>query len=95
MSRYITEALRREVAERAICNRNKGSDLGTILDNSEEIIRFFNPRKDKWHNHFKVTEDGMLHPKTLIGEATIKIFGFNHPDSIIERQLLISVGLYP
>jgi hypothetical protein len=47
------------------------------------------------HNHFKVTEDGMLHPKTLIGEATIKIFGFNHPDSIIERQLLISVGLYP
>jgi hypothetical protein len=137
VSRYITEALRREVAERAnykceyclipesnsfyayqidhiisvkhggkserenlafacpICNRNKGSDLGTVLEQSEDIIRFYNPRKDKWADHFEVSDDGILFPKTLIGEATIKIFGFNHPDSIIERQLLISVGLYP
>ena len=79
----------------SICNRNKGSDLGTFLENPEEIIRFFNPRKDQWINHFRVTKAGLIHPRTPIGAATIKIFGFNHPDSIVERKLLISIGEYP
>lgn len=137
MSRYISESLRRLVAERAgyrceycripesnsfysfqvdhvisikhggkteadnlafacsICNRNKGSDLGTILGRSEDIIRFVNPRKDGWREPFEVTGEGLLNSKTQIGEATIKIFGLNHPDSIIERRLLLSIGLYP
>ena len=78
-----------------ICNRNKGSDLGTILDHSEDIIRFFNPRKDNWLDHFEVTDEGLILPKTLIGKATVKIFALNHPDSILERRLLMSLGSYP
>ncbi|HKK79006.1 MAG TPA: HNH endonuclease signature motif containing protein, partial [Phaeodactylibacter sp.] len=30
-----------------VCNRNKGSDLGTYIDDKlEELVRFYNPRKD-------------------------------------------------
>lgn len=77
-----------------LCNRNKGTDLGTRLENDERIISFFNPRTDNWSEHFEADENGMIISKTLIGEATVKIFGINHGDSIIERSLLIAAGKY-
>jgi 5-methylcytosine-specific restriction endonuclease McrA len=30
-----------------ICNLNKGSDIATLLPESVELVRFFNPRLDK------------------------------------------------
>jgi len=36
------------------CNRYKGTDLTTILDNANTLIRIFNPRKDVWNEHFEV-----------------------------------------
>jgi 5-methylcytosine-specific restriction endonuclease McrA len=79
----------------AVCNRNKGSDLGTILKPDGPIIPFFNPRVDRWNEHFELLNNCNLLGKTLIGEATIKIFNFNHPDSVIERSLLLTSGNYP
>lgn len=75
------------------CNRNKGTDLGTFLHTPSDLIRFFNPRTDNWGAHFELTETGVIHPKTDIGAATIKICQINHPDRIIERKLLWRVGL--
>jgi len=136
MSRYISDTLRAEVAERAnfcceycrlplryslfrfqvdhivslkhggqtvlenlalacgFCNTNKGADLGTFLDSPKELIPFFNPRDDDWHNHFEFEGAG-IGAKTKIGAATIKIFGFNQVERIMERQILINAGLYP
>jgi len=78
-----------------ICNRNKSSDLGTILAEGGPIISFFHPRKDQWIDHFGVHQSGELYAKTEAAEATLKIFKMNHPDSIIERALLLRVGLFP
>ena len=78
-----------------LCNRNKGTDLGTRLEKGGPIVPFFNPREDNWFEHFEADKIGMIVPKSLIGEATVKIFGMNHADSIIERRLLIAVGRYP
>lgn len=72
-----------------ICNLNKGTDLGTFLDNPLNLIRFFNPRIDHWPDHFEILSSGLLRAKTEIGEATIKILDLNHPDSIIERLEMI------
>jgi HNH endonuclease len=76
------------------CNRQKGSDLGTILPSSGKLIRFFHPRNDTWSVHFKLRE-ATIEPLTEIAEGTIRILGFNHPDRLLERQLLISIGRYP
>jgi len=73
-------------------NRNKGTDLGTRLEANGPIVRFFNPRVDHWDEHFKALETGELTSLTPIGEATIRIFGMNHPDSILERRLLVASG---
>ena len=78
-----------------ICNRSKGSDLGTIITTEGPIIPFFHPRKDVWSEHFGIHENGIIFPKSPTGEATLKIFGMNHPDSVIERALLLKLGLFP
>jgi 5-methylcytosine-specific restriction endonuclease McrA len=41
------------------CNRNKGSDIASYSDD-EDIVRFFNPRLDKWIDHFEILFDGSI-----------------------------------
>ena len=76
------------------CNRYKGSDIGSIVWQTREFTRFYNPRYDHWGEHFKL-EDKVIIPLTKIGEVTARIFLFNNDDRLLERQLLISRGKYP
>jgi hypothetical protein len=76
-----------------LCNLNKGSDIATFLDSLDVPVRFYNPRKDNWHQHFQVEESGLILPKTQIGEATIKILKLNHVDAVIERKEMVRLRL--
>lgn len=76
-----------------ICNLNKGTDIATVLSEFDEPVRFFNPRVDKWMDHFKLDSSGLIFAKTPIGKATIKILNLNHPDSIIERKEMLIRGI--
>jgi len=78
----------------AFCNRNKGSDVGSVLLSDNKFVRFYNPRTDKWSEHFEL-EGIIIKPITDIGKATAKILDFNHVDRIIERQTLVSIKRYP
>lgn len=75
------------------CNRNKGSDIGTIL-RDQQFVRFFNPRTDQWKDHFAIS--GVLFSsKTEIGEATLIMLDLNHFERLMERQALQEVGFFP
>ena len=74
------------------CNRNKGSDLGSISGTSDILVRFFNPRTDIWHEHFHLNEFAEIEFRSEVGEVTILIFGLNEPERIRERQGLIELG---
>ncbi|MBD2181732.1 HNH endonuclease [Planktothrix sp. FACHB-1355] len=76
------------------CNLNKGTDLGSIIWRTGELVRFFNPRRDRWSEHFRL-EGATIQPLTDIGEVTERIFQFNYSDRLLERQLLINVNRYP
>ena len=39
------------------CNLHKGIQISGILADTEQTIRFFNPRVDQWENYFKVNEE--------------------------------------
>ena len=78
----------------AICNGNKGSDIGTILNKKDVFVRFFNPRTDNWFDHFEVA-DGLIYSKSDIGEATILVLNLNEVNRILERLDLIEAGLFP
>ena len=77
-----------------ICNLNKGTDIYTFLDNPDEPIRFFHPRKDVWSTHFYIDVSGEIIPRTSIAEASLKILDLNHPESIIERKEMIHMGIF-
>jgi hypothetical protein len=76
----------------ALCNRAKGTDLGSTTS-AGEFVRFFKPRVDHWEDHFR-TEGSHIEPKTAIGEVTIKILQLNAVERLMERELLLRIGRY-
>ena len=76
------------------CNRSKGSDIGSIIWETKEFVRFYNPRADVWSAHFRLS-DVLIEPLTYIGRATARILGFNEPERIAERSELAELGRYP
>lgn len=75
------------------CNRNKGSDIGSILVNPEVFVRLYHPRRDRWIDHFQLNNT-WIEGLTDIGTATIQVLAFNHIDRVLERQLLKESGRY-
>ncbi|HEX8241990.1 MAG TPA: HNH endonuclease signature motif containing protein [Longimicrobium sp.] len=76
------------------CNRAKGSDIGSLVH--DRFTRFFNPRIDRWFDHFELAPDGVrIGPLSDIGSATVRIFGFNLPERLEERAFLRAVVRYP
>lgn len=76
-----------------LCNRAKGSDVGSIAT-SGEFTRFFNPRTDRWSEYFRI-EGATIRPLTPIGEVTARILSFNESARIHEREELMRFGRYP
>jgi hypothetical protein len=76
------------------CNRQKGSDIGSILWRTGEFVRFFNPRTDRWAEHFALNGT-VIESLTPIGEVTARILDLNASDRILERQALIASNKYP
>jgi len=77
-----------------ICNNSKGTDIASIDPRTRGIVRLFNPRTDRWSEHFRVEGSEIL-SLTPIGEVTARILGFNLSDQIDERALLIGKGRFP
>lgn len=76
------------------CNRHKGTDIGYISQASGKLIRFFNPRTDRWVEHFH-EQDGQIDGLTEIGEVTSRMLEFNHAERVAFRRLLAASGRYP
>src|SRR5438034_2083618 len=76
------------------CNRYKGSDIASLIPARNELIRFYDPRSDRWREHFRLN-GVVIVELTEIGEATIRILQMNHDDQILDRQVLNVRGRYP
>lgn len=76
------------------CNRHKGSDIGSLAQKTGELVGFYNPRVDRWHDHF-LLDNVRIQPISDRGEATIRILQMNHDDRILEREILVKLGRYP
>ena len=76
------------------CNRYKGSDIATLKPETDELIRFYNPRIMRWHEHFRLN-GVVIAPLTEIGEATVRILQMNYEDQLLEREVLSRRGRYP
>ena len=75
------------------CNRAKGTDLGSIDPETRELTPFFNPRTQKWIEHFQLNGVAIA-PLTAEGRVTVAILQFNQSERLQERERLISAGQY-
>ena len=76
------------------CNRAKGSDIGSIAQSTRAFTRFFDPRRDHWGDHFRL-RGARIEPRTPVGEATVRVLGFNEAERVLERRALLTMGRYP
>jgi hypothetical protein len=75
----------------ARCNPAKGTDVGSIHPGSGQFTRLFNPRLDRWDEHF-VVEDAHITGLTPIGQVTVTLLRFNEVKRVLERILLQQAG---
>ncbi len=78
----------------SVCNRSKGSDIGSLDWETNQFTRFFNPRNDHWTDHFQL-RDSTIEPLTSIGRVTVAILGCNAWERVLEREALIVAGRFP
>lgn len=78
----------------AQCNRFKGSDVAAPDPESEKIVPLFNPRTQRWEDHFQL-DGAIIKPISAIGRATERLLQLNQIDRLLLRQELIATGRYP
>src|SRR5829696_1662399 len=58
------------------CNRFKGSDIASIDEVTRELVPLFNPRTQRWSEHFHLT-GGQIVPLTPVGRVTERLLRLN------------------
>ena len=75
-------------------NNHKGPNLGGIDAKTGKRVWLYNPRRQKWHRHFR-WNGPVLEGKTPVGRATIAVLAINLPHRIAQRVALIAEGVFP
>ena len=76
-----------------VCNRYKGSNIAS-LSALGQLIPLFNPRKDQWENHFRLS-GAVIEPLDSTGEVTARVLQLNVADRVVRRRLLQQLRKYP
>jgi len=78
------------------CNLRKGNRIRGVSSRFNAEVRFFNPRKDLWSEHFKViSESGEVLGITSVEEVTVEYLEMNSSAQVAARRLWIRLGLFP
>ena len=78
----------------ALCNRRKGSDIGSLDPSTGRYVGLFNPRAQGWDDHFEVDASRIV-GLTSVGRTTVEFLRLNAVERLAERTELIRVGLFP
>lgn len=81
------------------CSSCNGSKLGKMTGrdpSTNREVRLFNPRRQKWDDHFKWSDDfTQIIGKTPCGCATVETLKMNRPPAVQMRLFWQAVGLHP
>lgn len=75
------------------CNLHK-SDRVAVIDVNGQPVRMFDPRMDRWDEHFRWDRYVLL-PLTPVGAGTIEALHLNAPRRIQIRRAEELFGLFP
>lgn len=78
------------------CNQSKARVMTAPDPEEGTIVALFNPRSDKWVDHFVWVDDGkQVQGITPVGRATVERLKMNHERIVAARILWIGVGWHP
>jgi hypothetical protein len=78
------------------CNGAKATRIDAPDPENGQTVPLFNPRTDKWSEHFVWADGGaLIEGITPIGRATVAALKMNHPDIVAARRLWMNVGWHP
>lgn len=79
-----------------LCNQYKWTKTAGLDLESGETVTLFNPRQQKWHDHFTWSEDGTeISGLTACGRATIIALRLNNSISVTVRRNWVRAGWHP
>ena len=64
------------------CNRHKGPNLSGLDPLSEQLTLLFNPRNNRWDEHFQQDANGLMRGLTAIGRTTVYVLDMNAPQRV-------------
>ncbi|HVS73491.1 MAG TPA: HNH endonuclease signature motif containing protein [Phycisphaerae bacterium] len=74
------------------CNACKGPNIASMDWQSSQVVRLFNPRLDRWDDHFQIVED-RIEGRTPEGRATVMLLDMNNAANVSLRELLRRSGM--
>jgi hypothetical protein len=78
------------------CNEIKGKRIQGVDPATGKRCRFWNPRRQKWRDHFCWSDDGTeIIGLTPRGRATVATLNLNRPELVAARWLWVQAGWWP
>jgi hypothetical protein len=79
-----------------LCNDHKGERVEAPDPLTDEVVRLYNPRTQRWSKHFTWTPEGtQVIGMTPTGRATVVALKLNRSVLVDARQVWVAVGLHP
>ncbi len=75
------------------CNEHKGPNLSGVDPQTGQVVRLFNPRRQRWQRHFRFAGPVIV-GRTQCGHATVAVLAMDLPDRVALREDLLSAGLF-
>jgi hypothetical protein len=74
------------------CNRHKGPNIASIDPESGELAPLFNPRNQKWLDHFR-WNGASIEPRSPEARVTVRVLKLNAARRLLERESLLRAGV--
>jgi HNH endonuclease len=80
-----------------LCNGHKSDKVNAVDPETETVVRLFNPRTQKWFDHFRWSADGLrVVGLTAVGRATvIALHLSDDPRALMVRRHWLVAGWHP
>jgi len=80
----------------SLCNRHKATQLEAVDPLTNTTCLLFNPRQDKWQDHFRWSVDGtVIIGQTPKGRATEQVLQLNNDIAVELRRNWVLAGWHP
>jgi hypothetical protein len=79
-----------------LCNGFKGILTEDVDRITNQRVRLFNPRRQRWTEHFRWASDGArIVGRTACGRVTVRALRLNFKPTLEYRLFLVKLGVYP